>query len=158
MGWMPAAAAAAKRRRNEKQEREIIERLSREDVGARLEFKILRSYGSVFSNEEKTRSLLDRESRAGWELAARLDSSRLVLRRPVARRNSDAELRSAGLDPYRSVVDPEFPLIIVGVVVVVIIAAPLLGQSDLASTHKILGLAAVIAAAVAVAALIARRR
>jgi hypothetical protein len=157
MGWIPAAAAAAKRRRNEKQESEIIERLSREDAGKYWEFKILRSYASIFSNEEKTRSILDQESRAGWELAARLDSSRLVLRRPVSRRASDAERRD-GVDPYRSVVDPEFPLIVVGVIVVVIIAAPLLGQSALATSHKILGLVAVIALAVAVAALVARRR
>ena len=155
MGWMPAIAAAAKRRREEQEESTLMERLRSQDAEGRFEFKILRSYSFAFAGRERIRSVLDEEARAGWELAEKLDSGRLVLRRPRSKRDSDRGL-PAGLDPYRTRVDPNLPLIIAPIVVGLLMCALLWEKGPLAASAPVLILLALAALAAALFVLRAR--
>ena len=97
------------------EERELIERLQRDDLGYRFEFKVLRSYSFAFGSDARMQRALHEEGRAGWELSAKLDSKRLVLRREVTRRIQDSTLPPE-VRPYRTEVDSNMPLMIVMVV------------------------------------------
>jgi hypothetical protein len=125
MGWIPALAAAGKRRREQREEREMIQQLQRDDPQGIHEYKVLRSHTLAFAREARLRSILDEEARAGWEMAAKLDAGRLMLRRPRTCRDADA-LLPADVDPYRISVDPNVPMI-AGLVIAVILALVLLG-------------------------------
>ncbi len=101
MGWhVPLMAAAAKRRREEKEETEMMRRLQ-EEMDDEWEFKVMRSYFAAFGNPQKLQHMLDEEARAGWEMAGKLDDSRIYLKRPKSAREGDP-LLGPGVDPYRT--------------------------------------------------------
>ena len=111
MGYMPSLIAAAAKRREQEQEREelaMIKRLAEEDGEGRYEYKILRSYSNAFRNSTRQRQILNEEARAGWEMVAKLDNVRLVVRRP--RSVEDSPMQE--IDPYRTVVDTNLPMVI----------------------------------------------
>jgi hypothetical protein len=108
MGYMTPLIAAAAKRREQEQEREelaMIESLSREDGEGRYEYKVLRSYTNAFRNPERRRQILNEEARAGWEMVAKLDNARLIVRRPRTTQDSPIQ----GIDPYRTQVDTNLP-------------------------------------------------
>lgn len=142
MGWIPALVAASQRR----EEQEAIEQLQREDVRNMYEYKILHSYRFDFASQARLRAILDEEAQAGWEMAAKMDESRLVLRRLRSSRHSD-DLLPPGVDPYRSAVDANFALLVIASGIALL--AVILGFDLLASRQ---GIAAVIAAVVIVLA------
>ena len=111
MAWIPSVAAMAKREQEERQEREVLAALKRDDPEARYESKILRSHSLAFNRPVRLRAILEQESRAGWKLVTKLDSRRLVLQRPIARRASDTNL-ATDIDPYRETIDRNTPLVV----------------------------------------------
>jgi hypothetical protein len=125
MGWIPAVAAAAKKRREEKEEAEMIQQLQREDPEGLNEYKVLRSYRFAFGREARLREVLDEEAQAGWEMVAKLDNGRLMLRRRRSEREADA-VRPPGIDAYRTTVDTNLPLL-AGLVALVVLVLALLG-------------------------------
>lgn len=62
------------------------------------EFKIVRSHSGKFKNYEFIKQVCDEESRNGWELVEKFDSSRLRFKRRTDRRSNDG---LAQIDPYR---------------------------------------------------------
>jgi hypothetical protein len=124
MGWMvPLFAAASKKRDEEEEERTMLEQLRRDAPEERYEYKILRSYFFAFGNPERRRAILEQEARAGWEMVAKLDDARVIMRRPRSAREADAVL-PPGVDPFRTEVDTNFPLI-VGILIAVVLGAVL---------------------------------
>jgi hypothetical protein len=110
MGYMTPLIAAAAKRREQEQEREelaMIERLSQEDGEGRYEYKVLRSYTNAFRSPERRRQILNEEARAGWEMVAKLDNARLIVRRPRTTQDSPIQ----GIDPYRTQVDTNLPVV-----------------------------------------------
>ena len=97
MGGAAAAAAVAAARRRE--EEEEMTRYSDEELGQGWEFKFVRSSTGAFRKAEAMRSVLERESRAGWVLLEKFDDGRLRFKRPVSARERDSQL-PAGADPY----------------------------------------------------------
>jgi hypothetical protein len=93
-----AAAAAAEMVRKEEEE---MTTYTREDLTEGWEFKILRSMTSAFKNPERLRSVLEEESKAGWQLVEKFDDSRIRLKRPAGAKDYDTHL---GFDPYRTYV------------------------------------------------------
>lgn len=112
MAWIAPIAVASKKSREDREEHELIGRLQREDPENRFEYKVLRSYSFAFASEARMQQALREEGRAGWELSAKLDSNRLVLRRKISRRMQDS-LLPPELRPYRTEVDSNMPLMIV---------------------------------------------
>jgi hypothetical protein len=159
MGYMTPIIAAAAKRRAEEQEREelaMIERLSQEDGEGRYEYKILRSYSNAFRNPERRRQILNEEARAGWEMVAKLDNARLVVRRP----RTAADRPIQGIDPYRTAVDtnvwmmigPLMALILlVGLVVMVVFLGGDSPDGVAWTIPAIMGLVVLIAVGAAVA-------
>lgn len=160
MAWIAPIAAAAKRRREEEEERRMIDKLKREAPDDRFEYKVLRSHFGAFGSRERQRRALKEEARAGWEMAAKLDSDRLMLRRDRSEISKDQMLWPE-IDPYRTEVDSPFPIVIgVGVVLLIGALALLLtlgGSSGSAIGPLAIGIA-VIGLLVLVAAMAARRR
>jgi hypothetical protein len=118
MGYIAPLAAAAAKKREQEQEREelaMIESLSREDSEGRYEYKVLRSYTNAFRSPERRRQILNEEARAGWEMVAKLDNARLIVRRPRTTQDSPIQ----GIDPYRTQVDTNLPAVF-GVLVALI--------------------------------------
>lgn len=111
MAWIAAVAAAKKRREEDEQEMALIELLRQDHPGHRYEYKVLRSGRGAFSRAAQRSRYLMEESQAGWEMVEKLDENRLVLRRERTMRESDIFLPS-GVDPYRSEVDSNRPLVI----------------------------------------------
>ena len=97
-GAAAAAAAAAKRKRDQEEEEEVEVTPLNSDPSGAVEYKIIRSATAAFKNPAKFRAALEEEARAGWELAEKLDDSRVRLRRSIAWRLKDGELSQ---DPYR---------------------------------------------------------
>jgi hypothetical protein len=111
MAWIAPIAAASKQREQEEEERAMVEWLSgQEDADGPYEYKVLRSSFGAFGNRTKRQAALDEEARAGWELAAKLDDDRLILRRPVSMRGADSVLPPE-VDPYRVQIDTNLPVI-----------------------------------------------
>lgn len=123
MGWIPAIAAAAKKRREQAEEEKLIKELQEGDSQGIYEYKVLRSYRFAFAGETRLRAVLDEEAHAGWEMVAKLDSGRLMLRRRRSDRSLDAAL-PPGVDAYRTVVDSNIALMVglaIGVVLLVLL-------------------------------------
>jgi hypothetical protein len=91
-----AAAVAAQAERSRREEEDMSPGLV---ANPDWEFKILRSHTAMFRREERLRSVLAQESRAGWDLAEKMDDHRLRLRRHVRHRSQDAAL---DFDAYRT--------------------------------------------------------
>jgi hypothetical protein len=111
MGYMAPLIAAAAKRREQEQEREelaMIEHLAQQDGEGRYEYKILRSYSNAFRNPERRRRILNEEARAGWEMVAKLDNARLIVRRP----RSAGDSPNQEIDPYRTEVDTNLPMVL----------------------------------------------
>jgi hypothetical protein len=111
MAYMTPLIAAAAKKREQEQEREelaMIKRLAEEDGEDRYEYKILRSYSNAFRSPEHRRQILSEEARTGWEMVAKLDNARLVMRRP----HSAGDMPTRGIDPYRTEVDTNLPMVL----------------------------------------------
>jgi hypothetical protein len=122
-----------------------IERLQRDDPQGLYEYKVLRSHSFAFASESRLRAELEQEAQAGWEMVAKLDNWRLMLRRQRSQGQADAAL-PPGVDPYRVTVDTNIPMIAALVILVILVLA-LLGLMP--------GMTAVIPVAIAVVGLIA---
>jgi hypothetical protein len=95
-----AAAAAAHRRRKMEEEEETVG-YSEADLTDDWEFKIVRSVMGRFDDPAVFRSVVQEESRAGWQLLEKFDDNRIRFKRPRAAREQDGYLPS-GVDPYRT--------------------------------------------------------
>jgi hypothetical protein len=125
MAWIAPIAVAA-REKEEEEERAMVEWLEGQEGGdGRYEYKILRSSFGAFANRTKRQAALDEEARAGWELAAKLDNDRLILRRPVSMRGADPVLPPE-VDPYRVQVGANLP-VIVGLLIAVLLGMVVFG-------------------------------
>lgn len=102
MAWIAAVTAANRRR--EQEETEAIERLSADDSENRYEYKILRSSPGAFTKPDRTSQVLMEQSLFGWELAEKIDDSRLILVRDRKMRERDPYVASE-MDPYLTEID-----------------------------------------------------
>ncbi len=125
MAWIAPIAVAA-REKEEEEERAMVEWLAgQEDADGPYEYKVLRSSFGAFANRAKRQAALDEEARAGWELTAKLDDDRLILRRPVSMRGADSVLPPE-IDPYRVQVGANLP-VIVGLLIAVLLGMVVFG-------------------------------
>jgi hypothetical protein len=160
MGYMTPLIAAAAKKREREQEREelaMIKRLAEEDGEGRYEYKILRSYSNTFRSPTRRQQILNEEARAGWEMVAKLDNARLVMRRPRSAGDSPAR----GIDPYRTEVDTNLPLVIGALLALILLVgmvtmAVFLGNDSSGESDwtilAVIGLVALIAVGAAVRA------
>jgi hypothetical protein len=162
MGHMvPLLAAAAKKREREQEEEEraMIEHLAQNDGESRYEYKILRSYTYAFRSPERRRQILNEEARAGWEMVAKLDNARLIVRRP----RSMGDMPTLGIDPYRTEVDTNLPMVfgvllaLIFLVGVVVLVAFMGGDSPARIAWSIPAIM-VLVGLIAVGAAVAKRR
>lgn len=159
MAWIAPIAAAAKRRREEEEERQMKDKLKRETPDDRYEYKVLRSNYGAFGSRERQRRALKEEGRAGWEMAAKLDSYRLMLRRDRSEKSGD-EMLWPEIDPYRTEVDSVFPVVI-GIGVVLLIGALVLALTLAGGSGSVAPVAigiVVLGLLVLVIAMMAKRR
>jgi hypothetical protein len=130
---VPILAAASKKREEEEEERAMLRQLRRDDPESRYEYKLLRSHAFAFRRPERRQAILDEEMLAGWEMIAKLDDSRMVMRRPRSAREADSML-PPDVDPFRTEVDTNMPLVM-GIVlalslVVGLLVAALIGYEQ----------------------------
>jgi len=95
-----AAGAAAAQRNLEEEER--MTTYSPDDLQNDWEFKIVRSNLDTFRNQAKFTKLIDEEKQAGWVLLEKFDDSRVRFKRLRSMQAHDEQLRSQGIDPYRT--------------------------------------------------------
>jgi Flp pilus assembly protein TadB len=159
MAWIAPIAAAA-REKEEEEERAMVEWLEgQEGGGGSYEYKVLRSSFGAFANRAKRQAALDEEARTGWELAAKLDNDRLILRRPVSMRGADSVL-SPDVDPYRTQIGANLP-VIVGLLIAVLLGLAAFGVAAAGGSGGIWLVIAVLGAVVLLAGVFAlgvRRR
>ncbi len=98
-GASVAASAADAAVKVQQEEEEEMTPYSAKDLADSWEFKILRITTGRFSDPLWLKGILNRKSRAGWELVDKFDNFRLRLKRPISARARDASL---GFDPYRT--------------------------------------------------------
>jgi hypothetical protein len=97
MAWMVPIMAA----QQQEEENRLLAELIAQDTQDRNEFKILHGGPGAFRSAERMQKVLEEEGQAQWTLAAKLDSERLILRRPREARTRDV-LRGPSIDPYRT--------------------------------------------------------
>jgi hypothetical protein len=102
MGPIIGAAAAAAAAQRQMEEEERMTTYGPEDLQNDWEFKIVRANDGAFRNQAKLTKLVDEEKQAGWVLLEKFDDSRVRFKRPRSMQAHDEQLRSQGIDPYRS--------------------------------------------------------
>jgi hypothetical protein len=95
-----SAAAAAAQRRMEEEER--MTTYGPDDLQNDWEFKIVRANQGAFRNQANLTKLVDEEKQAGWVLLEKFDDSRIRFKRQRSMQAHDLQLRSQGIDPYRT--------------------------------------------------------
>ncbi len=73
-----------------------------DDLQNDWEFKIVRANQGAFRNQAKLTKLVDEEKQAGWVLLEKFDDSRIRFKRQRSMQAHDPQLRSQGIDPYRT--------------------------------------------------------
>jgi hypothetical protein len=95
-----SAAAAAAQRNAEEEER--MTTYGPDDLQNDWEFKIVRANQDSFRNQARLAKLVDEEKQAGWVLLEKFDDSRIRFKRQRAMQSHDQQLRSQGIEPYRT--------------------------------------------------------
>jgi len=73
-----------------------------DDLQNDWEFKIVRANQDSFRNQARLAKLVDEEKQAGWVLLEKFDDSRIRFKRQRAMQSHDQQLRSQGIEPYRT--------------------------------------------------------
>jgi len=102
MGPIIGASAAAAAAQRQKEEEERMTTYGPDDLQNDWEFKIVRSNSDTFRNQAKLTKLVDEEKQAGWVLLEKFDDSRIRFKRLRSMQAHDPQLRSQGIDPYRT--------------------------------------------------------
>ena len=129
MAFVGGTAAAAAHRRRLMEEEETVG-YSADELAEDWEFKIVRSVMGRFDDPAVFRSVVQEESRAGWQLLEKFDDNRIRFKRPRAAREQDGYLPS-GVDPYRTrygISEAQLAAVIIGVMLAVIAVVIVFGN------------------------------
>jgi hypothetical protein len=102
MGPIIGAAAAAATAQRQMEEEERMTTYGPDDLQNDWEFKIVRANQGAFRDQAKLTKLIDEEKQAGWVLLEKFDDSRVRFKRIRSMQAHDEQLRSQGMDPYRT--------------------------------------------------------